>query len=248
MYYLIRVIFIVLLLLTVIFYIAKSKKFFFVTQKRNAEYFQQLKQDKKKHKKHFITNICFILGIVIISGISFYPFEGYFIQFNTVEDALAYSCIESSDIHVYEADECVFVTADKILSTQIYTLNKVNGKYGMVDFCSSNVYYFEYSNESIDINNFMDQEKLQIGGRIRGKWNKSSNMVFYCADICNGEDPTQFCTTLNGEPMKYMYHSLWGSASEDSINTYYFSIIQQGPPQESIEIENGERKSTYVIK
>lgn len=229
-------------------YIARSKKFFFVTQKRNPEYFEQLRQDKKKRKKHFIANVCFLLGIILVSGVSFYPFEGYFIQFDTVKDALDYSCIGYSNIHEYETDKCVFVTAQNLLSTEIYTLNKVNGKYGMVDFQSSDVHYFEQNGGSININNFMNQEELQIGGEIRAKWNKTSNTVFYLIDVCNGEDPTQYPLTFNGEPAKYMYHSLWSVSSADSIDTYYFYRIQQEPPQEKIEAVNGERKSTFVIQ
>lgn len=189
MYYTIRLV-IYSLILIIFFLLNKKYKFIIkVSAKKQPELYKAIHSDKKIMRKSRLTILGVAVGLALIGIVLYYPFEGYFINFSTVEQSMSYKGIDCEGMDIHNYDDCVFVVDNR--KGKIYTLTHSENGYGLVDFkCDgatfravkwTNTYPVSYqriiakhnneTNKSIYIINMIEEE-LKNGDSIRLNGNK----------------------------------------------------------------------------
>ncbi len=222
MYYIARLLSF-LILFAIFLLILKLLKFGIIKKDKNPEFFEKFANDKKFRRKQRIIYIFVALTFVAIIFICRYPFEGYFITFDTVEDSLSYKGISTEDITIYEYDDCTFVVSEDY---SIYSITKVNQKYKLVDFKSDNIKYIQYK---ISGNEY-------VSNPISAKFNKEINKVFYYIGIETNSKPENG-VMLDGNTMTFCTNATTNRLIKYYQREYWiYSYVDNAPPKSNFII------------
>lgn len=228
MYYIAR--FISFLILFAIFLlILKLLKFRIIKKDKNPEFFEKFANDKKFRRKQRIIYIFVALTFVAIIFISRYPFEGYFITFNTIEDSLSYKGISTEDITIYESDTTVFVTPKK--NNNVYTIAKIGDKYKLAEFQSKNIKYYEPHS----VGDYVQYCTVE--------YNKETNETFYYVRVRSVQDlyvdeiALYEEVTIDDKKMEFGISdfSLYDYQLDNKDNLVFYYIDNE-PPKNSYEL------------
>lgn len=117
----------------------KSKKQGIIQNIVSVDTYEQVKDINKKNKR-----IAYIIlaSVFAITLISFYPFEGEFIRFNTPEDSLNYSIAKSRfrENTIIEGEGCYFVVSRRGNNVSYHSISKYGNKVGMANYKSERKY------------------------------------------------------------------------------------------------------------
>lgn len=139
MYYIVRILaFLLCVIATLIAYMLLHKR---AIKKRTPDFHEKYKTNKKFKRNIILKNLCVYIIFAIFILLSTYPFECYFVTFNTVEESLSYKGIELVNANIYESDKTVFIADED--TSKLYSITKIGDKFGVVDFQSENCNYYE---------------------------------------------------------------------------------------------------------
>lgn len=229
MYYIIRFIFIIVTFSLFLFVLFKSKKIVFFSKNKNVELYQKYKTDKRYKRAYFLTCFMYVAVLILIIFISGFPFEGYFVTFDSVSESLSYKKINTENIIVYEYEDCVFAVDDN--DNKIYSITKAGEKYKLVDFSSENIEY----------NQPIRNGKLGTSNPRKGKYNKETNKTFYYIGINGKEKPDDGVVTLDGNAMTFCKKSE-DDAPIKSLRgpCWIYSYTENSTPKTKFVINTGE--------
>lgn len=231
MYYLIRVILVPILFLLIVFALRKSKKIVFFSKKRNPEIYKKIQTDKRFKRSVYILNLALILLLLALIYISSFPFEGYFLTFDSVNDSLAYKFISTENIDTYDYGDCVFSVDNS--EKKIYSITKVDGRYKFVDFNSEDIGYVQLSESGRD-----ETTEPRIA-----KYNKDTNKTFYYIGVGAQAKPQDGTVTLDGNKMEYC-------SSEEQVSlvdsatwyTWIYSFMDESKPKSQATVFTGSKE------
>lgn len=117
-----------------------------------GKYFVKKNNNKNLHKKKKFPYILYGISILLILDLIFYPFEGFFIRFNSLEKSINYSISDyySSDFKIIEDNDTIFFVKLKNSNYSYHSVAKDNEKYYLCDFktCKSSNTKIKYLRES----------------------------------------------------------------------------------------------------
>lgn len=231
MYYLIRVILVIVLFSLMIFALIMDKKLIVFSKRRNPEIYKKFKTDMQFRRAVYITNISLSIVLLVLILISCFPFEGYFISFDSVNDSLAYKLISVENVDTYDYGDCVFAVDNS--GNKIYSITKTNGRYKLVDFNSENIKYVQVPERGRD-----ETTEPRIA-----KYNKDTNKTFYYIGVGGKTKPQDGMVTLDGNKMEYCSSeeqvSLVGSAT---WYTWIYSLMDESEPKSQVAIFSGTKE------
>lgn len=237
MYYFIRIVLVLAVYALIFFALVKSKKLVFFTKKRNPELYEKMHTDKRFKRGVYITYFFLIVLFIAIAFLAKYPYEGYFITFDSINDSLAYKNISTENIDTYDYDDCVFVVDNS--EYKIYSLTKINGQYKLVDFNSED-------NKFIQL-----VEKGNMGTtepRI-AKYNKETNKTFYYFGITGKEKPEDGKVTLDGNEMQYCRNAKSKHFIQSlSWDYWIYSFLDNAAPKAELTVDSGTCKVVLVSR
>lgn len=231
MYYLVRGILIIILLLCAVLALAKSKKLVFYTKKKNPEIYQQFKTDKRFRQSVYITDVAFIVFLLVVIAATSFPFEGSFITFDSVNDSLSYKLISTENLSTYDYSDCVFVVDNS--NDKIYSITKTNGQYKLVDYNSENIEYVQVSQRGRD----------ETTEPLKAKYNKDTNKTFYYVGVGGKVKPQDGTVTFDGKKMEYCRSEEQVSLADyDTWHTWIYSFIDNAEPKSQADISSGAKE------
>ncbi len=109
-------------------------------KKRFGKCLIKFKNYKTLRKRKILPYILYGISILLIFDLLFYPFEGYFIRFNSLEDSIFYSIYDckSSKFQITEDDDTIFFVQIKNTDYSYHSVAKPDGEYYMCDFNTDN--------------------------------------------------------------------------------------------------------------
>lgn len=224
MFYIIRIIF-----FCVIFFLLSFLFFLFLKK--------GVKRGKKYSKKELRTySMIYIGAVLLLTAVSFLPFESPFIRFDTVEESLQYKWISADDITVYSDDDCAFAVKG---TYEIYSFVKDDRGYSYVNYQSKLITYrmpdFSEYNRSIH--------------KLYAVYNKALDKTFYLLNVGYGEYPNDvvICESINFEyfAQPLFTKTFLGYTPILGIAYQYCSVTDGEPIQELIVEYDGQIK-TFV--
>lgn len=213
-------------------------------RKKKPEVSEQLSTNKKAKWKHRIATICIIFTFIAIILVSLYPFEGYFITFDTIEDSLSYRNLPTENICIFESANTVFVVTDS--ENDIFTIEKVGGKFKLAEFQCKTVVYPEPHSRKPYV-------KL-----CSTKYNESTNETFYFVrlrslqTIDSNKNSLYENITIYKKELKFGIPEIslydYQSANQNDLIFYY---IDNNPPMYDYELNiyaNNFECTTFIMK
>lgn len=225
MYLLFRIVFICLL--DIIFFIInkKYKLIAHISSTHNADLYNQYCNNKNYKIKYILKFIITVILLITIVRISFYPFEGYFLQFNSIEDALKYRGYNTQNLEIFEYDDCAFAFDKE--DRKLYTFDKRENSYGFVNFNSVNSKYNEFETSYHYFEN----------DYIYSSYNKTVNKTFYLINVRTDKDIIDDEIIINGAKAEF----------EKEIDVTYFKEINRTLKQYICIQDNQPGKTIDII-
>lgn len=99
----------------------------------------QAKKSVLTKKRYNLIKIIGIACVLIITGISFIPFEAPFVRFDIPQESLKYLWVDTKDIVVCESDNGAFIV--KLGKEEIFSVTKEEKGYGYLNYHSKKELY-----------------------------------------------------------------------------------------------------------
>ena len=202
----------------------KSKRYVFFPRFTNRELYKIYCTDRKYKRKCILLNIYLAIIMLLIILASFYPYEGHFLTFKSVNDSLAYKNIDTQDITTCEYDDCVFVIDND--NYTIYSVTKDNNRYKLVDFNSESLEY---------------TQPKRVGSERTtnpqfAKFNKETEKTFYLLGVETTTKPSD--VLLDGNKMTLYKEVMKQHQSKSTQNKYWiYSYADHSQPKPNFVIE-----------
>lgn len=196
----------------------------FISSAHNIDLYNQYCSNKDFKIKYILKFVLTVIFIILIVRISFYPFEGYFLQFNSIEQSLKYRGYNTQNLETYEYDDCAFAFNND--DRTLYTFDKYKNSYGFVNFKSidskyneleTNYHYFE--NDCIYSN-----------------YNKTANKTFYLINVRTDKNIIDDKILINGTKANF----------QKEIDVTYFNEINCTLKQYICIVDNQPDKTINV--
>lgn len=221
LYYIIRIIIILIIIsIFIIIKLIKNKRKYGVFFVKKVRPKKALHKQKRKKLPYVL---CFI-AILLFLDIIFYPFEGYFIRFSSLEKSIHYSIYDSyfSSISIVEDDDTVFFMKNNNSNISYHSVTKYNNDYGLCDFgTKTNGFHIHQE--------FIHDSKFNGVLRVRYILNENTNKTCYFIELFktfnNDNDDNDDIAVFDssGEKLKTLY--------SDPQHTVFCLISNKQPEQ-----------------
>ena len=196
----------------------------------------QAKKSVLTKKRYNLIKIIGIACVLVVTGISFIPFEAPFVRFDTPQEALKYRWIDTEDTVVCESDYGAFIV--KPDNEEIFSVAKDEKGYGYLNYHSKKeLYIYPHYNQFNTTGDFIYSCNNQ-------STNETIYLVYFYKKIDDNINIDLYkiiCDDVEMERIPYI--TTFGSLDE-----FCYYIIDENPPKESIGISiNGEKPMNYSI-
>lgn len=232
MFYIIRIIFIIILALTAWFvtrqYIKRVKKIV-------------AKGEKYSKRKFYAIYLSISLSAILLSVLSFIPFEGAFIRFDSIEDSLKYKWIDTQYLTIHYEDDCAFAVRG---TYEIYTFDKNDDGFGFVNYNSTKHEYREPNDDDLNI-------KFHYAYSV---YQKDVNKTFYLLNYSSKERKDDLIHSDHID-LEYFAHPLyqnnnlgWFGYSPVIGSVYQEYAVAEGEPLASFDVIFDGSLKTFVFQ
>lgn len=181
-----------------------------------------------KKKKIFIS----IISIICIALIFYFPFEGAFIRFNSLEESFSYSSFGNKMLNVYKAEDSVFIVSGKDKNQlTYYGVTKYDNKYGMLNYDTERTTY-----KTNLIKTSKDNINMSVSATCL--YNKKTNESMLCVILLSKN---------TGEPIivqadnKQKIINCSDDGNEEVYNKKYYLIYESSIPDDAYIYVNGQK-------
>ena len=232
MFYVIRIVLIIILVLSARFairrYIKRVKK-------------TVAKGEKYTKRKFYAIYLSIPLSAILLSALSFIPFEASFIRFDTVEDALKYKWIDTQYLTIHYEDDCAFAVRG---TTEIYAFDRNEDGFGLVNHHSKKFTYREIYDNDLSFSVLNTYAVYQ----------KDANKTFYLLNYQSG-DRKEDVIQSDVIDLKYFAHPLyeknnygWFGYTNVFGSVYQDYDVATGEPLEIFDVSFEGISKTFVLK
>lgn len=165
----------------------------------------QITGKKKFHIFNKLGSLVAVVISIVIIVISIYPYEGYFLKFNSVEESFNYSVFLGDRWENYEVkgDHCSFMYSKQTNSNNVgyhSVYKNSDNTYSMLDFkCDSHNYKQAVIENSTGENNLVSCHSV---------YNKLADETCYFVEYWLPKDETNtYKVELNGKELDNLYYS-----------------------------------------
>ena len=227
MFYIIRKIFIIILALTAWFvtrqYIKRVKKIV-------------AKGEKYTKRKFYAIYLSIFLFAFLLSALSFIPFEGAFIRFDSVEDSLKYKWIDTQYLTIHYEDDCAFAVKG---CTEFYAFDKDNEGFGLLNYHSVTHLYNEPPRNAINHNMF----------NLYSVYHKTTDKTFYLLN--NGMRSYSIDFNDNNSNFTYFAQPLYTKSDLGYTpiigEVYQYYAVDDGQPLEKVSFMINGQLETFTL-
>lgn len=179
-----------------------------------------------KKKKIAISFIC----IVCIAAIFYFPLEGAFIRFDTLEQAFSYSSFGNRILNVYEAENSTFIVSGKDKNQlTYYNVTKYDNKYGMLNYDTE---LSTYKTNLIKSN----EENISVSAT--SLYNKNTNESMLCV-ILLSKNTGEPIIVQSSDHEEIKYYS--DDGDKKVFNKKYYLIFESRIPDDVYIYLNGQK-------
>lgn len=199
LYYIIRYI-IILIIISIIIIIKLLEN----KRKYGVYFLKKMKPIKTLHKRKKLPHVlCIIVIYLFLNIIIFYPYEGYFIRFNSLEKSIHYSIYDSyfSSISIVEDDDTVFFAKNTKNNITYHSVAKYKNDYGLCDFGIAKGFHIRQ--ESINVPKF--DGILTVDYILNKNTNKTCYFIKLLKIFNNDDNDDIAVFDSNGEKLKTLY-------------------------------------------
>lgn len=229
MFYVIRIVLIIILVLSARFAIRRFIK------KSTA------KGKVYTKRQLFVVILSIELFVLLLSALSFIPFEASFIRFDTVEDALKYKWIDTQYLTIHYEDDCAFAVRG---TTEIYAFDRNEDGFGFVNHHSKKFTYREIYDNDLSFSVLNTYSVYQ----------KDANKTFYLLNYQSG-DRKEDVIQSDVIDLKYFAHPLyqknnfgWFGYTNVFGSVYQDYDVATGEPLEIFDVSFEGISKTFVVK
>lgn len=192
----------------------------------------QAKKSVLTKKRYNLIKIIGIACVLVVTGISFIPFEAPFVRFDTPQEALKYRWIDTEDVIVRETDDCAFLLMPTG-TDNIYSVTKDENGYGYINYHTKNITYVHPDGP--------DDTPGSTCREIYACYNQDSEKTLYLAVFYKKDDIDidSYTLTFDGEMLERI-------PGRERHNYYDYCFIDDNAPKETFETAvNGESPKMY---